>query len=565
MKHDLCASLMTWLAAFRRSFGVPLLCGMWLSLTWYPWDVRALAWICLVPLLTFAMDERRRPREVFGGAFIAGTIYAALLLHPLTAVSWWGWGSVNADGLRSYLSYQRLFMHLLLGVGALWGGVWIGLFGLLVRQHARTSLSSLLIIPSLWVLLVDYLAHRLVSGLTWGVLGYRLADDVYLRQLASLTGIYGLSFLLVMVNVAVSLWVSGVRRALSSPSLWDASIRQLFAAIEQAWARRHVRWSFGLCAFVLAGALGYGIAAVHRPATGPGLQVALLQGSAAAYTTGSFTPEGLDQSYAAMIRQAVTPPTDIVVLPETVWFKTLQLDGTTPAWDDAKLMISKQTFGEAIQRQLGQQPSLLVHGIDAVANGRLYNSTLFWTTEGLLGGYFKRRLVPFSEYRPKLVGALAPQNRLHSPGFSYSPGASSNLVSFRGLRIGSFICQEVMVPELIRRSVWDGAQLLVTTGNDGVFADPGVAVEQARMARLRAVEHRRYILRSVKSGLSAIIDPWGREVAAAPLGAQGVVRGQAVALSSPTAYTRWGNWIVWISGLLACAALMRQAGARRIA
>jgi apolipoprotein N-acyltransferase len=116
----------------------------------------------------------------------------------------------------------------------------------------------------------------------------------------------------------------------------------------------------------------------------------------------------------------------------------------------------------------------------------------------------------------------------------------------------------------VRQSVRAGAQLLVSAGNDGIFKSPIVAEEQLVMAKLRAIEERRYLVRSMKTGISAIIDPWGREVARVPVQAQALIRGDVFPISRLSFYTRWGDWIVWLAGLLALVGLFQhKEGGRR--
>ena len=186
----------------------------------------------------------------------------------------------------------------------------------------------------------------------------------------------------------------------------------------------------------------------------------------------------------------------------------------------------------------------------------------FWTTQGLTGTYFKRSLVPFAEFTPRGLGWLSPRNRLHGGGFTYSPGAGPALVTFHKIPIGSFICQEVMFADPIRQSVRAGAQLLVSAGNDGVFLNPAVAKTLHAMAVLRAVEHRRYVLRAMKTGISAVIDPLGRSVALAPEGVRTTISATVSPQSGLSFYDQFGNWLVWLCGILAAFLVLPQGSVR---
>jgi len=236
------------------------------------------------------------------------------------------------------------------------------------------------------------------------------------------------------------------------------------------------------------------------------------------------------------------------VLPETIWFRMLQLDTTAPRLSSGALPVSRQELAGVWARRLAGSPTMLIHGIDTAIRGEVYNAMAFWSANGLEGTYFKRALVPFAEFRPRGLGWLAPQNQLHGSGFGYAPGHGTQLVTVRGVTIGGLICQEIMFPELMRQSVGQGAQVLISTGHDGVFTSPWVSQAFADMAVFRAVETNRFLVRSMKTGISAILDPSGQRLAEAPANAEAVLRQPILALDARTLHVRWGAWIVWASG-----------------
>jgi apolipoprotein N-acyltransferase len=240
-----------------------------------------------------------------------------------------------------------------------------------------------------------------------------------------------------------------------------------------------------------------------------------------------------------------------------VWLRTLQLDESTSPWDSANQLIGRTVMGRTLAEILGGRSSVIIHGMDAVLRGEIYNTMAFWTNQGLVGTYFKRHLVPFAEFMPRGVGWLSPQNQLHGSGFTYQGGREPALVTFRGVAIGSFICQEVMFADPIRQTVRAGAQLLVTTGNDGVFVDPAVAETLHAMAVIRAVEHGRYLVRSMKTGVSSVIDPMGRVVALAPHAVRTALTATVFPRSGLTLYDQFGNWLVLLCGILSALIVWR--------
>ena len=209
---------------------------------------------------------------------------------------------------------------------------------------------------------------------------------------------------------------------------------------------------------------------------------------------------------------------------------------------------------------LAGHPSELVIGSDTVERGEDHNTLVAWNTEGPIGWYHKRRLVPFSEYRPWGWGAWAIRGRSQ-----YAPGRNSQLIHAPGMVLGGFICQEVLIPWVTRESARDGATVLVTGGNDGVFGDPAVAQIHADVAQLRAVETGRYVVRAMKTGISAIIDPHGRELVRTNSSEPALLVHPISPMTGQTPYVRFGDWVVWLAVVLlgACLAYDAVGGRRR--
>ena len=128
-----------------------------------------------------------------------------------------------------------------------------------------------------------------------------------------------------------------------------------------------------------------------------------------------------------------------------------------------------------------------------------------------------------------------------------------------GARAGAFICQEAQFPFIARQSAREGAQLLVSTGNDSIFRNPAVASGHHVAAMFRAIETHRPLVRAMKTGISSIMDPHGRVVAQADLGQHTVLVAAVVPSDERTLYTQWGDWIVGMA-----AALIALVGIGRV-
>ena len=183
---------------------------------------------------------------------------------------------------------------------------------------------------------------------------------------------------------------------------------------------------------------------------------------------------------------------------------------------------------------------MLAFGMDTIKDNELHNSLLFVNSSGVAGWYHKMRLVPFGEYQPSYVPLLpfrrAPQ---------YTPGLSSSLVRQGDALIGAFICSEVHNPSLTRSAVLAGANLILSGANDGVFRSRAVAEVHANMAKIRAIETGRTIVRAVSGGVSAIIDPTGHESVSIETDSPALLDACVTFREQQTFYMRHGDWVLW--------------------
>jgi apolipoprotein N-acyltransferase len=501
-----------------------------------------LVWVGLVPLL-WAIE--RCPGALLSAAygFVGGLVYALIVIHPLTSsYVWAGWASGGERDLVAVQTRQWWVLHILWVLLSAWGGgvfwaVFAGTLKWLTRsQTARgRTLRFLAVAPALWVVLCDWLRCKTLWTFQWAVLGNTLADFSHLRQLAAAGGVWLLSALAVAVNVAVFAALSRRRDSLS----WVAPCVVFIA----------------LGIFYLLGSLQIrSVNQVQRP-----IRAAALQYHKDKYTEGDFLPIGLDRSYATLVRQAAERDLDLLVLPESIALGAVRLDESFSSVKPEEIQSPLAEWTKQIRTLLGGGRTTIVVGLDTVEGGNTYNSLVTWTPGRTASRYHKRRLVPFAEYRPRLWGVIAGRGQSQ-----YSPGEDVGIVYVGDLALGGFICQEVQFPDVIRDSVLAGANLLVSGGNDGVFGDPAVAGIHADMARIRAVESGRYIVRAMKTGISAIIDPAGRELRRS-VGSEGVLLEENVAaMDHCTLYIRAGDWVIAVGLLvIAIAAVAPRFVARR--
>lgn len=502
-----------------RKLGGAILAGALCACAFAPIRWHALIWIGLVPLI---LVITRNPRCASRWGAVAGFVFFLITLHPLvSAYSWIGWAQESEMDFQARMLRQWWLTHALWVLFALWGAIFWGAWAsLTMRLSGSRPWRLALVAPSLWILIPEWLRATSTFDVTWSVFGYATVELLAIRQLAALGGLYLLSALIVLINVAIAHLISqrGRRR-------WT-----LLIAAAGVW---FAVWSWGT-------------ASAHRPLTGSTpIAAAVLQHHQADYTTKDFTEWGFDRHYLPLIRDALQRRAQVLVIPETVIVGAVSLDGSASQTKTPDFQFPLDVWDAKIRSWLAGTDTILLISLDTIEREADHSTVVAWTQRGIAGTYHKRHLVPFSEYSPWGLRRWLLHGRSQ-----YSPGIGSQIIHVHDLTFGGFICQEVMLPQLTRHSVLDGASLLVTGGNDGVFVDPAVARVNAQMAQLRAVETGRYMLRAMKTGISAIIDPHGAEVARSRFDEPVTLFATISPQRTLTPYVKYGDWILWLAALI---------------
>jgi len=469
-----------------------------LVLAFPPFDLGCLALVALVPWLNGL--EECSARTAWWRGYAIGLLFFA-------GTMWW-------------LVHVTL-VGLVILVAAL--ALYFAAFSLFATWQLRQPLScrSLLLaatLASTWTFL-EWLRGTLLSGLGWNLLAHTQWHSP-LVQIADLIGAYGVSWLVVFVNVAV----------------W------------QAWRRRCWRPAAAV-GLVLALVVGYGVvrrAAVERAlARSPVVRVALLQGNipqSQKWDVGFL--ESIMQRYDALTRQAAQAGAQLIIWPETA----VPALANTPEF---------QAWLGHLSREV-KIPLLVGAPWGAGESAtRLMNSALLVTPDGRVADrYDKMHLVPFGEFIPgEAWWPGLGRVRDWLPIGEFTPGTRATVFDVPTappLSLSTLICFEDLFPAISRMMVRHGARLLVTITNDAWFGQTAAPIQHAQASTLRAIESRVWMLRAANTGWTGAIDPAGRIVAREQVWVPGVVVAPvALAPLGPTLYTRLGDW--W---LLLCAACL---------
>jgi apolipoprotein N-acyltransferase len=223
-------------------------------------------------------------------------------------------------------------------------------------------------------------------------------------------------------------------------------------------------------------------------------------------------------------------------------------------------------FHAAVIRMARRNKATVVFGTVSYADPQKTqpkNTAIALDPEGrVLFAYDKIHLVPFGEYVPSwafpdLVGKITHEAGNFVPGSEYKTAATPDG------SLGVFICYESVFPQLVRRLTPEGPGVLVNISNDAWFGDSAAAAQHLEMARLRAIENGRYLLRATNDGTTAIIDPYGRVVQSIIRHQQAVLAGRFDYLAGRTFYKAHGDVFAWLCVVISLGVLSWSAAGMR--
>lgn len=458
-------------------------------------DFSWLAWFALVPLL---LVMAKRP---FRSGFVAGlTFFAAILYWVNIVMTTYG----HMHPLFSVIAWLLLSAYLALFFGA---ATWAACRLKEVRGYPLP-----LTLPVFWVAL-EFLREFLLTGFPWATLGYSQHGNLTLIQSADLFGVYGLSYLLVLVNAAIAEWLMTRKQS----------------------HRRRPATAALVVVILVAGTWGYGYWRLgsdldNRPDR---LKVSVVQGNIPQDVKWQpeFQQETIRIYRDLSLTAAKAERPGLIIWPEAA----------TPFYYQDAGKLSEEVTALPEQAQ-----STLLFGSPAYRKEpggvRYLNSAFLLDPSGReMGRSDKIHLVPFGEYVP-LKRFLPFIDKIVVGIGDFSPG-TINPLPLNGHKLGVLVCYEAIFPELAREWVKQGSGLLVNITNDAWFGNSSAPWQHLAMVRFRAVENRVWIARAANTGISAFVAPSGRIHAATGLFVPAAATVEVGLGARPGFYARTGDLI----------------------
>jgi apolipoprotein N-acyltransferase len=484
--------------------------GVALGLSFPNYNLYLLSWIAMGMLVLASCGAALREAPLYG--FLHGQIFYPVCLPWVDTV------------MRQYGNIDPWIAAAFVGMIGFIGGLICTIFSTGVALASKKSnLLACLLAPFLWTSLEYFRTNIPIIGSSWDLSGYPAAHSLALVQITSVTGIYGLCFLIAAYGSLLAYAVlSGTLRAWRLVQL--ATIVLLAIALGGAYLipTPKPRYIAHLVQTNFPQSESY-------PADW--LQVHVLE---------------LDQLEKISVDAAKRVP-GIIIWPEV----------------PAPFSFVEPPFAERAGRIARQAGNYFLVGVvdwkrDAAGNSIASNSAALLNPAGVrVYSYDKIHLLPFGEYVP-LRGWLTFAKRLTADISDFTPGSQYSIAQLPEGKFGTFICYEAIFPSEVRQFTAAGAQFLVTISNDGWFGRSSAPEQHMMMARVRAVENRRWLLRDTNNGYTESIDPYGRTAAQLQLDIRGQLDAPYDYRSDLTPYARFGDWFSWLCilvtlGLLALA------------
>jgi len=502
----------------RKAFILSAASGVLLFISFPAYEFHYVVWVAIVPLL-YALKGRSLSEAFFIG-LISGLVYNVGIIY------WVSFVVVNYGYLPLYLGISVMFLL------ALYLSLYVSLFSVALVYLRRKRIGDIYSAPLLWTV-CEFAKSHLLTGFPWENLAHSQYDFTLLIQIADVTGIFGITFLIVLINCAFY-------------DLLTMRFRKTFFK------------EVILVTIVFSLVIGYGFYRIENVKNSlkdtEYVNVSLIQGN-------------IDQSVKWDPRFQL----DTLRIYRELSFEASASEPRLIVWPETAAPFYFQNIDEMHENILNiarETGAYLLFGSPSYVNdeGRYLfkNSAYMVSPEGkTVGRYDKTHLVPFGEYVPLKKYLFFVQKLVVGAG-DFIPGDSITPLTMDGKKVGVLICYEGIFPEISSEYGVKGSTLLVNVTNDAWYGWTSAPYQHLTMAAFRAVENRTYFVRAANTGISAIIDPAGKIVSRTGLFERAVLNGRVQLSSQSTFYELYGDLFVYVCGVLILVVFLFSLTRRRV-
>jgi len=451
-----------------------------------PLSVGWLSWFSFVPFI-FVLDRLISKKEFFNAGLLWGLVYY------LTVIFWLAM-NIGTTPMIGFISMLAAVIYCSLNVAG-----FCLIIGFLKSHYSKLWLW---LIPFVWTA-IEYVRNMdVLAGGPWTALANTQLDFHTLIQNAEVTGIYGITFWIILLNVSIYNWMD----------------------------RPYSSHLFAVCSiFLIPWITGLILIPTPKANSNQKLDVSLIQPNI--HLSEKWKAGGARENIEFLLtlsKSAIQTGVDVVIWPESA----------TPSY----ILAENQYFLKLIQSELGN--SQLLSGIPhytGVKEERMYfNSVVLISRDSTSKVYNKLKLVPMAEHIP-LSENFPSLKKMNFGQANFTHGDEFTLFNIKGIQFAAMVCFESTFPSLSAEFVNQGAEVLVYVVNDGWYETPPEPQQHAKQAVYRAIENRRPVLRCTNTGISMVIDPSGNIINQLPLNQTGVINATIMPSNRVTFYTQYGD------------------------
>lgn len=470
----------------RPHWQLALLSGILVGLSYPPLHLGFFAWFGFIPLIHIWLNTK--PGQAAKLAFLASITTNFISLH------WIGFNS-GAGFLPVFASLVGAILYL---------GIFWSVLGYFVSFMQERSSKGLIVLPFAWVTM-ELIRSLGALGFPWINLGLTQTEYLSLIQIADITGSYGISFWVVLINIGFYLTIISKDK------------------------RKH----FILTSLIFVLVFGFGLIRINiiNVVNTEPVSIAITQPNI--NPDEKWDPESREENFELMhglLDSALNLNPDLVLWPESA----------VPAY----LRLSNYRRRPITEKLAKYNISLLSGTVDRIIDKYgekiYYNSTIFIKPDGSTKMYNKVHLVPFAEYIP-LSEKFPSLKKLNFGQGNFSHGTEYTIFELDSIKFSNIICYESSMPKTVRRFVKNGAQFITIQANDGWLGNSAGPYQHFELAKLRAIENRVPIVRCANTGISGVIDPIGIVQHKIPLGMKSIITVDILPAQNLTFYTKYGE------------------------
>ncbi len=463
-----------------------ILSGVLVGLSYPPLHLGFIMWFGLIPLIHVLLNVKSSQAAKF--AFLASVTANFISLH------WIGFNS-GAGFFPVFASLVGAILYL----GIFWSGL-----GYFISFIEKRNSKGLIVLPFAWVSM-ELLRSLGALGFPWINLGLTQTEYLPLLQIADITGSYGISFWIILINIG------------------------FYLAIISKDKRKYLI----ITSLIFVLVFGFGLIRINT------IDVVNIEPVSIAITQPNINPdekwepESREENFALMhdlLDSALNLNPDLVLWPESAVPAYLRLSSYRRNPITAKLAkFNIPLLSGTVDRI-----------IDKEGNKIYYNSSILIKPDGSIKMYHKVHLVPFAEYIP-LSEKFPSLKKLNFGQGNFTSGKEYTVFELDSARFSNVICYESSMPKLVKGFVKNGAQFITIQANDGWLEKSAGPYQHFELAKLRAIENRVPIVRCANTGISGVINPIGIVQHKIPLGKKSIIIADILPAQNLTFYTKYGE------------------------